>query len=313
METDYLRDFMVFSESMSYARASEALFMSHPTLRSHISALEKSIGASLTEKTGGQTVLTPAGRRLVAEGNKILSLVDSISRDCQRLSNETVIMNVGLNTYSAFKSIIEKARARYQEDNPGCSADVKPVAHSCNRKLALADGIVDFDIGFVLNLKEAETRVASLETQQDETIFLQTVKPVLFWCGPKSPLFNKEIITAADMADMELLLVKSDGITAFGEQLKQTLGKRGISLRIRNFVCDSFYEYFQCDIGEMVASGYKGVEDQIRMLNPASDIKLWCLEDPDLHMEIHTAYREDVINPKKLGFINALRAVACEI
>lgn len=62
METAYLREYIVFSESMSFARAAKDLFVSPPTLRTHIKQLEAEVGDALLVKHGEKIEFTPVGK-----------------------------------------------------------------------------------------------------------------------------------------------------------------------------------------------------------------------------------------------------------
>lgn len=61
-----LRAFTAFAQTGSFARAGEALNVSHPAISQQIRALEDRLGTALVRRDGRGTALTPEGQRLAA-------------------------------------------------------------------------------------------------------------------------------------------------------------------------------------------------------------------------------------------------------
>lgn len=68
-----LEVFCAVAELKSFSRAAEALFVSQPTVTSHISALEKRLGVKLFDRTTRKVTLTPAGKLLYRRAKKLLA------------------------------------------------------------------------------------------------------------------------------------------------------------------------------------------------------------------------------------------------
>lgn len=68
-----LEIFCVVAELKSFSRAAEALFLSQPTVTSHISALEKRVGVKLFDRTTRRVTLTPEGKLLYRHAKALLS------------------------------------------------------------------------------------------------------------------------------------------------------------------------------------------------------------------------------------------------
>ena len=80
---------------MNFTTASKKLFISQPTLSSHIAALEKELGCDLI--THGRTIaLTQAGRTLVEEAPQLISLHDDVADKCRNAA-----INGGRFTFSS--------------------------------------------------------------------------------------------------------------------------------------------------------------------------------------------------------------------
>ena len=68
-----LEVFCAVAELKSFSRAAEALFVSQPTVTSHISALEKRLGVKLFDRTTRKVTLTPAGKLLYRHAKALLA------------------------------------------------------------------------------------------------------------------------------------------------------------------------------------------------------------------------------------------------
>lgn len=79
MELRHLRYFAAVAELLSFRRAAQRLHVSQPTLTRQIQALEEEVGLRLLEREGRRpTVLTAAGRSLLADAQQILARIGTI-------------------------------------------------------------------------------------------------------------------------------------------------------------------------------------------------------------------------------------------
>jgi DNA-binding transcriptional LysR family regulator len=68
-----LEIFCAVAELKSFSRAAEVLFVSQPTVTSHISTLEKRLGVKLFDRTTRKVTLTPAGKLLYRHAKALLA------------------------------------------------------------------------------------------------------------------------------------------------------------------------------------------------------------------------------------------------
>ncbi len=68
-----LEVFCVVAEQGSFSRAADALFVSQPTVTTHIAALEKRLGVKLFDRTTRKVTLTPAGKLLYRHAKALLT------------------------------------------------------------------------------------------------------------------------------------------------------------------------------------------------------------------------------------------------
>lgn len=79
-----LEIFCTVAELKSFSRAAEALFVSQPTVTSHISALEKRLGVKLFDRTTRKVTLTPAGELLYKHAKVLLSKHEAALQELAR-------------------------------------------------------------------------------------------------------------------------------------------------------------------------------------------------------------------------------------
>lgn len=118
METEYLREYVVFSQQLNYAKAADALFLSQPTLRAHIKALEDEIGASLTIKRDNQFVLSPAGKFFLKKARDIIKLTGEATETSRTIAENSASLIVGFLEYPYLEDLFIKARELLPEQSP---------------------------------------------------------------------------------------------------------------------------------------------------------------------------------------------------
>ena len=76
MNFDRLRTFRVLAESLHFRKTAAKLHVSQSAVSQQISALERELGVLLVERIGRRTFLTPAGKVLADEADKVLAAVE---------------------------------------------------------------------------------------------------------------------------------------------------------------------------------------------------------------------------------------------
>lgn len=82
MNIQYLREFLAFQSHMNLTAAAKKLFISQPTLSSHIASLERDLGVELIEH-GRSITLTQAGRTLAEEAPHLIEAHDAVAEKCR--------------------------------------------------------------------------------------------------------------------------------------------------------------------------------------------------------------------------------------
>ena len=82
-----LRYLVAVAEHRHFGRAAEACFVSQPTLSTQLKKLEATLGVTLIERTNRRVMLSPAGEEIVAQAQKILREVNSLTAMAEHYSD----------------------------------------------------------------------------------------------------------------------------------------------------------------------------------------------------------------------------------
>ena len=88
MQTEFLREFVVFSRYMNFSRAAAYLNIAQPTLSSHIASMEKELGFELVSR-GKRLKLTTAGKQFCSDCESLLEAYDESVRACRSMAKRS--------------------------------------------------------------------------------------------------------------------------------------------------------------------------------------------------------------------------------
>lgn len=141
-----LRGFVAVAEELHYGRAAERLHMTQPPLTRQIQTLERSLATRLLDRGGREVSLTPAGEAFLAEGRRILALVDAAPRTARRVAaGQSGVLRLGftsIGAYAALGDVLDRISAAL----PGVHIALQELV-SEEQYAALASGTLD--IGMV--------------------------------------------------------------------------------------------------------------------------------------------------------------------
>jgi DNA-binding transcriptional LysR family regulator len=194
MELYQLRGFLMVAKLGSFTRAAEALFITQPALSLQVKALEQSLGESLFERQGRTLLLTPAGRILQRQAERILGLLAQAEQEIGDLQG-IVRGRLAIGTNDSYclyllPGVVERYRGRF----PGVELYLTNCS-STQVATLVAEGEVDFGL---VTLPVANARVES--------------KP-LFWredvlvCAPDHPLCSQTTVALQLVVAHPLLLL----------------------------------------------------------------------------------------------------------
>ena len=129
MNTEYLREFLVLSDTLNYSRAAEELFLSQSILTRHIQSLELELGLTLLNRTTHGAELTEAGKILSRQAGTLLEQCDNAvallaTPDLPTAGTVRIACEVEISYASYIRDFIAQFKARYPDID--VSLEIKP-------------------------------------------------------------------------------------------------------------------------------------------------------------------------------------------
>ena len=143
MEFKQLRSFVEVVETGSFTKAAERLFVSQPTISTHIRLLEEEFGTRLVLRDGKRVEATVKGLEIFKEARKILNLHDRLLRTCA--ASKDPVISLGASTIpSAY--ILPEILPAFGKLYPDIYFNI-----SQNDSQGVIDGLLDglFDVGLI--------------------------------------------------------------------------------------------------------------------------------------------------------------------
>ena len=170
MDMKQLQSFTAVVKYRSFTKAAERLYLSQPTISTHIRNLEEELGACLIVRTKRSVDVTPKGQELYECACTILSLRDNLIR--RWASNESSIIQLGASTIpSAY--ILPEILPAYGQEHP----ESYFIIHQSDSR-GVAEGILNgsFDLGMV-GMKCDHEDLNCIPFYRDRMVLITPVNP----------------------------------------------------------------------------------------------------------------------------------------
>lgn len=168
MEFKQLESFAAVVRLGSFTRAAEQLFISQPTISTHIRMLEEELNTRLILRTTKSIDVTPEGKRLYEHAVNILQLRDRMVRECSPGSKQ--IIHLGASTIpSAY--VLPEVLPKFGQSHP----DTFFVIHQSDSQgviNSLRDGLND--VGLV-GMESDEENLTSISFCRDRMTLITPV------------------------------------------------------------------------------------------------------------------------------------------
>ena len=168
MEFKQLESFVAVVKHNSFTKAAENLYISQPTISTHIRALEEELNTRLIMRTTKSIEVTMEGNKLFEYAESILQLRNRMVEECT--VGKKKILHLAASTIpSAY--ILPEALPAYGEENPQNYF----VIHQNNSK-GVIDGVMDglFDLGLI-GMKVERENLICREFCRDEMVLITPV------------------------------------------------------------------------------------------------------------------------------------------
>ena len=184
---NHLRQLLALAETGNYRKAGERLGMSHSAVSQTIAKLEGLFEVTLFEKSGGETVPTAFGLRVVDSSKTMLMELERATRDLESLEDHRGGELVIGADPALCESLISPAIARTIEQRPNLKFKVNVTAPGKEIK-KLRDRQIDLYIGLKPDEVVADLKYTDIK-----------LKPPIVLCRRDHPLKNSNTITVTDM------------------------------------------------------------------------------------------------------------------
>lgn len=121
MNIDSLKCFILVAESLSFARAAEAMYKSQPAVTKQINSLEEELGVTLFVRSTRHVELTPAGMSFYKDAKDIVLSSQVAIERVRRQNQKEYSVSIGLgNTMELFylSNVLTKLKKEFPEIRP---------------------------------------------------------------------------------------------------------------------------------------------------------------------------------------------------
>lgn len=308
METDHLREFKAFAQTMNYTAASKQAYVSQPALVAHIAALEKHAGTPLVDRSGDVPRLTPAGKYLLSEMGTVLDALDELMAGCRQVGETTLCLSIRNDT-AYFNTVLTAAEELFGALHPGITVEFTLAQQSANRTAALACGAIDFDIGAHYCLLSENSSLHLPSQEGSSLLFPQDVETGMFWVSQNSPLFGRTNVEPSALSGHTLLLPETPSSRELGKGLVRRLAALGTRIKAAYRPYGSLHEYYMTNRADTLGFVGPSTKQSIGFIGPNTTKHAFGVQGLDLSIVTYTAYNPDSLDGLKLDFVKALEEV----
>ncbi|WP_302398695.1 LysR family transcriptional regulator [Eggerthella sinensis] len=250
MEINHLREYIAFSTTMSFARTAKELFLSAPTLRSHIKLIESELGVPLLAKRDDRIEFTPTGAQFLSHAHKIVDAADTAFDECRAFARDSTSLLIRTYNYPPFEDLIATTRGGFLREHPEKHVGIRFVSSVQPSLDLVAEGKVD--VSMVVRLVEndelgTDEGMSAPLPEGYEQVFYGCERGVC-WITESNPLFDKDVISARDLEGFTLLLSHTPEMINAGVAMRAKFAAAGVSINASNAPFESYEEYFFSDM-----------------------------------------------------------------
>lgn len=149
MSVEYMKEFMVLVEHMSFTSAAKQLNMTQSALSKHVSSLEREFNTSFFNREGNSISLTLQGRAFCEEALRIIAAYDTAQERIRHIQPPVIIG--GSVHDSAVRSIVSAALRSFNLDEGRIEINVVPTTFQASTTSLLGNAI---DLAITIALED---------------------------------------------------------------------------------------------------------------------------------------------------------------
>lgn len=226
MELKQLESFVAVVEYGSFTRAAEKLYISQPTISTHIQMLEMELHEKLLNRHTKSLEVTPKGQELYECASDMLGLRDRLLKNWSEEENKTI--HLGSSTIPS-SYILPELLPKYVEQYP----DVHFVIHQGDSQGVL-DGLLsgNYQVGFI-GMEQDQPDLTCVPFYRDRIVLI-TPNSEEFQSKKEQYEADQDLNILAEMIRQEPLIVreKGSGSKRYADKVLTDLGIEEDTLNI---------------------------------------------------------------------------------
>lgn len=306
MDISFLHEYIVFSRSLNYAKAARELYLSEPTLRSHIRSLEAEIGVDLATKRADRIVLTPAGRFFLTKARELVENTEDVVEHTRAVAQQSVSLLVSFLECRWVEDLFLKARERYCSNHPDSTLEFLFSSSMSANWEALQNGQVDITVYPAIRESGfGGVRHVPPSTTEGTSVYLGSCECQL-WMGSRNRLFGRNDLCAADLEGMTLLLGNTPTMNAAASLIAQHFSDKGIAIKTDNQPFATYTDYLLSNGAETFGITLQEFDESRQA---REGFHAFRLSDLSLTTDIYAICDESRLSEQARGFVHALADV----
>lgn len=309
VNTEHLREFVVFAGHMNFTAAAKALNMSQPSLSRHVSELERRYGCDLVDRTGPVLRLTHCGRVLLAQAPELIAAEDALNAHMAEAAREPY-GNLVVERYRKsprIQSVISDALSALKSEHPGFSFTRRALKPGDSAAPAVLRG--DLDVGIVACTTD---RSPTCPVGPNQGFGIQELggphrERLFFVVSQASPLASRSSLRIADLDGYTFVYPYNPEFSRCLPDVTKLFEDRGLKLRSRPHELDEVEELGLMKIGPadvfIVVESAAASPGTFYLHNP--DLVIIPCAD-DIWVTRYVIYRADDDNPVLTAFLEKL-------
>lgn len=312
LNTEHLREFVVFAGYMNFTTAAKALGMSQPTLSRHVSELERHYRCELVDRTASPLRLTYCGRTLLEHAPELIALEGALDGRMGEARSEPYD-NLVVQRYRKSPMVhrlISDAIGAVKLAHPGFSFTRRPLSPGDDPEHAVLRG--DLDVG-VVSCTADGVPVCPVETGRGLAVFelAGCREGIRFAVARTSPLASRTALSLSDLAESCFVFPYNPEFGRCLPDIGRLFEARGFKLRFRRHELNDVEELGLMDVGPsdvfIVVESAARTPDAFYLRNP--DLAIIPCTDP-IRVTRYLVYRDGDESPALGAFLERLRGPA---
>ena len=293
MNLKQLESFALIIESRSFSQAAKKLFLTQPTISSHISLLEKELNTQLLIRTTKDVHPTEEGKKLYTYAKQILNIQNRIFQEFNVTSEESNLLTLGASTIPE-QYILPEVLPKYIRKNKS------------ELKIFQGDSIKIIDK--IIN-KEVEVGLVGTEIESSSLIFEPFFKDKLVVITPVNDKYKKMKEEGFRVNDLlkEPIIMREEG-SGTRKEIKEFLKAHNFDINNLNVIAtlnsiEAIKKSVQNNMGISIVSNL-AVEDFVK----DNKVLVFEFKETDMYRNLYIVRNKEMYMSKcALKFIRFIR------